>query len=519
MSRLRQLNPQNYNGSAQISTEFESVIRYLNAAELGNKTIAELMSVIFDDSGNFSGVVELRLDTSAGLQYRVGSYTTEEAETGWNTLVALSEIRGVAGANVGEIGDPIFFGRSDQIATASQTDFEFAHEATDNLVVYVDGVLQREGVSYDYTTDPEAGTAGQVIFTTGRSSGETISIFKVREEAASGYRRQDTFTTSTQTVFPFVHDSGTRMLVYKNGILQREGGAYDYTTSPDSDTVTFTASVPSGNLVSIVTVESPALTAVTGLMLEEAYVNPETGLIGLNKIAIADDAIAQAKVNGLVAALAAKAKLTVAATAPSSPSTGDIWIDTSETPDAMKFYDGSDWLRTTPESSLPSFAPADANRLLRVNGTGTGLEFAALDLSSVIPLSQKAAANGVASLAANGRLTPAQRPEVATKTTQYFYKASPTNATERVERIWKRRVQITGISAQTSAGTCTVQIAINGVAQGSAYAISSVSTNQTFTANIDVDATVDPRSIQLIVSSVSAAADLEVTLTYDEMTV
>ena len=74
---LRQQNPQNYISSSYIHAEFEHLIRYLNAAELGNKTISELMAILFDDDGEFRGPIALRLDPDSGLQYRVGIYENE----------------------------------------------------------------------------------------------------------------------------------------------------------------------------------------------------------------------------------------------------------------------------------------------------------------------------------------------------------------------------------------------------------------------------------------------------------
>ena len=49
MARIRQQYPQNYGASGNINTEFESVIRYLNAAEFGNNTVGELFGKIFDE--------------------------------------------------------------------------------------------------------------------------------------------------------------------------------------------------------------------------------------------------------------------------------------------------------------------------------------------------------------------------------------------------------------------------------------------------------------------------------------
>ena len=48
MARLRQQHPQNYVSSGNIHTDFENIIRYINAAEFGDKTIGELLAVLFN---------------------------------------------------------------------------------------------------------------------------------------------------------------------------------------------------------------------------------------------------------------------------------------------------------------------------------------------------------------------------------------------------------------------------------------------------------------------------------------
>ena len=57
MARLRQQFPANYVSSWNIHTEFENFVKYINAAELGNKTISELLTVLFDESGVFDGPI------------------------------------------------------------------------------------------------------------------------------------------------------------------------------------------------------------------------------------------------------------------------------------------------------------------------------------------------------------------------------------------------------------------------------------------------------------------------------
>lgn len=507
MARIRQQYPQNYGSSGNISVEFENLIRYLNAAEIGNKTIGELLGKIFDEEGEFDGPIEFRKDLSGDLQYRIGEHDT--ADDGWSVLLTAAEARGEPGSDVGIIGAPIFYGRADYVATASQTDFEYAHVSTDSLLVYVNGLLKREGLLYDYTNDPDAGL---VVFNAGLTVSDKVSIFKVRATSITGFTRSDTYTSAPQAVFPFVFDENTKLQVYKNGILQREGGSYDYTTQPDNNTITFTSTVTADNLVSIITVENTSAQAVTGLMLEEGFCHTDSGLIRLNRIRLDDNAIAQSKVASLTTDLAAKAKLTVSPTTPVSPGAGDLWLDTSQTPNQLKFYTGVAWLRTSPESTLPSFVTTDAGKLVRVNGTGTALEYTDQDLSSAIPVTQRGAANGVASLDSTGRIPSSQMPTALSKICFYLAVNSPSDQTYVIQRIFKQNIRIEGIAVRTASGTCNVQISINGVAQGAVYAAGSLPTESTISNTIDVDASTASKSIGFIVSSSSTPAALEVTI-------
>lgn len=507
MARIRQQYPQNYGSSGNISTEFENLIRYLNAAELGNKTIGELLAQIFDDNGDFDGPIELRKDTSGGIQYRVGNW--DSANEGWQTIVSLNDIRGEPGSDVGTVGAPIFHSRQDYVATASQSVFNYAHAASDELLVYAGGILQRPGASYDYTTNP---TAGTVTFLAARSLNDKITIFKVRSTAITGYRRQDYFTVGNQTVFGFDFDADTQLLVYKNGLLQREGGSYDYTLQPDNNTVTFNATVPASNLVSIVVIENRASQAVTGLMLESNFCDLTTGLINFNKIGIANDAIAQAKVSGLVTTLGTAAKLTVSASTPGSPATGNLWLDTSQTPNQLKFYNGTTWLRTSVDNALPSFSSSNAGQYVRVNGTGTGLEYASIDLSSVIPLTSRGAANGVASLDSSGRLPSTQLPTALSSFSYYSTVATPSNTSYVINRIFKQKIKLEAIAVRLTSGSCTVQIAVNGVASGATYSVSSTPTEVSIASPIEIDASASSRTIGFIVTGASSPSVLDIVL-------
>ena len=89
MARIQQLHPGNYRSTGNIDDEFNSVIRYLVSGEKGDFTLGELMSVLFDSTGKLIAPIEMRLDGSSNLQYRVGTYT--DTTTGWTTIVAPAE--------------------------------------------------------------------------------------------------------------------------------------------------------------------------------------------------------------------------------------------------------------------------------------------------------------------------------------------------------------------------------------------------------------------------------------------
>lgn len=508
MARLRQQNSQNYVASQNINAEFENVIRYLNSAELGDKTLGELLSTLFTADGIWQGPIELRNDSSNGLQYRVGTYTS--TDTGWQNLVTLAELRGAAGSVVSEIGAPILYSRQDTTATSNQTVFSYSFDSSDELLVYVSGVLKVEGATADYQKSSSANT---VTFNSGQSAGAVVTIYKIRATAITGFTRSDITTTANQTVFPFVHDENTVLQVYKNGILQRSGGANDYVSSSATDTVTFTSTVASGNVVSIITVESTATNVVTGLMTEANFTDTATGKILYNKLQIADGDITQAKVAGLVAHVATAAKLTVSSSTPSTPASGDLWMDTSATPNKLKFYTGTSWLETAPESSLPTFGASNAGQFVKVNATGTALSYADIDYTAVVPVTQKGAANGVATLDSTGRLPAAQLPTVLASDSIYQKNTGAnSNGNTAIKRIYRQKIQVDAISLQCASGTGVVQLTVNGVAVGSTHSVSSSGTETVLSTPQEIDSTSSSKLIGFTITGASSLNDLEVTL-------
>lgn len=513
MPRLRQQYPQNYVSSGNINTEFENVIRYLNAAELGNKTIGELLEIIFDDDGEFAGPIDMRLDPTDGLQFRVGTYTDDEA--GWETITDIESIRGTAGANVGTIEGPFFYNRQEFTATAGQTVFSYnLDDATDDILVYLNGALQAStGV---YTTDA---TLNTVTFASGLTVSDKVTIYSVRVQQVTNYRRSDIVATAGQAVFPFVHTEQETLLVFRNGLVQVPGGGNDYTSNDASDTITFTSTLSAGEIVTVMTVENSSLTNVGGLMLEDEYTDAN-GLILYNKLAIEDDEIPQAKVSGLATQLTAKAKITVASSAPVGPVSGDFWLDTSAVPNRLKFYDGTQWLLTSPESTLPSFTAVDANKFIRVNASGTALEYGSVDFSTLVPKTFIGAANGVAELDSTGKLPVDQLPQTyAAYTVDYYTSGAVANGTFFAHRPFRQKVRIDGISYKLGAGTCSVQLSVDGVTVGSVYAVNTTLANTPLGTVIEVDASTVSRRIEIVITGATGASGLEVALSLTTVTV
>jgi hypothetical protein len=139
-------------------------------------------------------------------------------------------------------------------------------------------------------------------------------------------------------------------------------------------------------------------------------------------------------------------------------------------------------------------------------------------LSSVIAVTQKGAANGVASLDSTGRLPSSQLPSLLASDSYYEKITTPTNTTFTVKRIFKQKIQIDGLSLQTTSGTCSVQVAVNGTGFGSTYSVSSTVNEFTIGTPIEVDATSASKSIGFIVTNNSSGSALEVTMAVSVLT-
>jgi len=605
MARLRQQHPQNYVNSGNIHTDFENVIRYLNSAELGDKTVSELLRVIFDEEGVFNGPIQMRVDTNEGLQYRVGQYADDSE--GWYSLVDIGSLRGPAGQSVGNVEGPFFFNRKDTIigstvtavnVTAAGTGYTSAGLAitlgtpddpdgvqatatatlggangdeitaitivnagsgyaaaptvtitggngsgatatatvgspnavvpytfdpsTDEIVVYRNGILLYDSIasSAQYVKNSVAGTVTLQNLTPSIALGDKVSIYSIRSQAVTNYRRADELIAQTQQSVAFIHSTDEKLLVFRNGVLQQEGGSADYLASSSVGTITFLDTsnpLTSGEIVTIITVENQSIKTVAGLMFEDEYTDT-SGFIRYNKLSIQNNEIPQNKVSNLSTSLAGKANLVSQQSTPSAPVTGDLWLDTNLSPAILKFYDGTQWLETSPESSLPTFVQTNANEYVRVNGTGTGLEYGDIDFSALVPKTYMGAANGVATLDTGGKMPVNQLPETFSTQSIPFFSvwedsaAAIGNKTYFVTRLWKQTIRIDGIAYKLNSGSCTLQLSVDGTPVGNTYNVTTALQNDNLATVIEIDATVASKRLELVVTNNSSGQTLEVSI-------
>jgi len=515
MARLKVLYPGNHTSSGNIGADIENIVRYLNSSELGDQTIAELLKKLFDIDGILKAPVELRKDNIEGLQYRVGEYT--EAEIGWKQLATVDQIRGAAGSDVGTIGAPLFSARFDVVVNEADGDgniaystgttvFNFIHEEADAIVVYLNGALL---AAADYTNSASANT---VTLTTATDADDLITIYKVQSANDSGFVREDVIAGTSQAVFPFVHSADQKVLVYRNGVLQRQGGTNDYTQQPANSTITFTSALTSGDLVTFIIVEDTSQVRVSGLMTEDKFTNTN-GLIPYNKLAIEDADIPRSKVEGVTELLANRGRVYVSSSEPLSANAGDMWVDTASSPNVLKFYNGTGWLLTSPDTGIPAFGTINGLQFLRVNSTGGGLEFADVDFTALVPKTYIGAADGVAGLDATGKLPIAQLPDTfATRSFFFQQSGSITNGDYVITRAFKQNVRIDAIAVKSNSGSGNVQLKINGINAGDLVAASSTLTEQNLSASIAIDAVTTSKEIAFTVSSANNMTDVEVTL-------
>jgi len=512
MSRLRQLRAYEYGSSSAIQTEFESIVRYLQSAEVGGQTLSETINKITDDNGNLQSNVELRNDATNGIQYRVGEYT--DAEAGWTTIISAADLRGPSGVAVGEIGAPIFNSRVDYTVVTTLSDpvdnteilaggtvFNYSHLESDELLVYKNGILLTPTVDYTSDHNGNSGTGTVTLTSAFATADPTITtdnftIYKVRSTAITNFRRLDA-TNDTGADLSFVSfdlSDSTQILVYVSGILYREPD--DYARDPINDRVVFTANqyIPQGANYSIITVEDADVQTVTGIMMESAFTDITTGLIQFNKLGISDGAITQPKVQNLQTDLAARAKLFT--TTPSAADLASGIVDdafykrTVNNATEVVYYDGTSSIVLNPSTSLPTASDTDVNKVVTVDSAGSYV-LSLVDLSGVVENTDKNAANGVAALDDNAKIVKDQYAMSGDNSLlsrfsgsphiEFFYDPQqgsdpPTSAIiqlgdYRVERFYGQNFKITGLEIRCSGGSGNIRLKKSGAVVGDTHTV------------------------------------------------
>ncbi len=507
--RFRLQNSGSYRASDRIGAEFENIARYLVAAERGGKTVGELMAMIFDATGEVSdSFIEIRYDPTDGLQYRIGEYA--DALEGWVNIATPEMVTGPAGDDVGTLLGPIVADRQDTVATSGQTIFTYEFGDEDDVLVFRNGLLVAESA---YTKDA---ATDRVIFGSGVTLNDVITIFKIRAQAISNYTRTEATAAASQVIFPFVHTDEQTILIFKNGILQRSGGANDYVLDDDSDTITFTTPCSSNDLVVGITVEDNAVRAVSGLMVTDRWV--ENGFIPYRKLNVQDGEIPAEKVDGLVTLLADRGRIFFSSTEPSGAQGSDLWVDLSQSPNVLKFYNGISWLSTTSTAVLPEIDVSNALKVVRLNGSGTAYELASVDLSSVVAYDDVGQANGVAGLDADAYVPDVNILEHLKRGTIWWEKlGAVADATYNLERLYRQKLRIDAVTIKLTSGTATIQLAVDGVTVGTTHSATSALLTATLSPTITVDALSVAKRLSAVVSAGAAPVDLDIGIHYTRL--
>lgn len=501
---IQQLYSNNYPNSGNISAEFENLFRYLRAAEIAGRPLSELMGKLIDDGGNVVIIpVEMRFDPASGIEVKVG-------DGDWEQLAPTDTLRGPSGQNVGLIEGPLLYLRRDFDTTDGQTQVDYKFDPSGgDIMVFRNGALENPSA---YTKDT---VNGRVIFAAPLAGTQRVTIWTVRASSSTAYLRLDAVTVAPQIIFNAQYQDGDELTVYKNGLVQREGINADYTLNTQFGYISFNQAVPANTAVTMIRLRPDSVRRVIGLMLEQDYTH-EDGTIRLDRIRITDGGIPVEKVGTVKNDIKRKANFHVGANAPATIYAGELnlWLDTSRAPNVLRFHDGVQWLLTSPDTSLPQVAEINARQYVRVNATGTGYELGEVDLSGYIPRTWRGASNGLAPLNSDGQIPSSYIPALWVPT--YLAReavGTVANGNLFLTRVFRNKLRIDGLSARLSAGTCTIQIAVDGVAVTPALAVSTSGGDHVLTQVIEIDGTTSAKKLEVIVGSVATASNLQIGFT------
>lgn len=505
MGRLRQFNPNNYGSSRSIHDEFENIIRYIVAGERGNLSYAEMFKGLFDEDGKVAIDVSFEFDGD-GLKMKIG-------EDDWVLLASVDQLRGNPGRDVGLVPLPVITGLVNFTSTAGQTTYPYVHGPTDSLFVHQNGLLLTKDVHYTSNA-----TNDTITLLTGATAGDIVSVYKVRGDAGIVITRTDTpVTAPSQAVFGVSFPTNQyQEQVYLNGILMARTS--EYLINEATSTITLLDAAVNGDILTVVFISGSGSTEIPGLMLEGVYTDMATGLIPFNKIAVAAEQIPVAKVEGLTAHFASSAKITVGTSTPVDPNSGDFWLDTSTAPATLKIYDASQFVSVQPVNTLPTVRASDAGYAIFINSTGTGFTYRPIDFTGLIPSAQKGVPGGVATLDAEGKLDATQKPTVRTRDAIHIaLSGAVANGTYTFRRLFGEKFRIIGLTAKTTSGSCTIQLAVSGTGVGSTFSAAAAANDQLFSSVIEVDAAVLSKTLDVIVTAASSCNDLLVTAVIERL--
>ena len=129
------------------------------------------------------------------------------------------------------------------VGAGGQQTFSIA-ESLNNAVIEirVNGVLQREGASYDYEVNV---STDEIDFTYTVQENAWVSVTVIQQASASEYNH---FDVSSPGQTQFIVSNGTIQAtnvieVYENGIIRREGASHDYVRNVGANAVDFNYTV------------------------------------------------------------------------------------------------------------------------------------------------------------------------------------------------------------------------------------------------------------------------------------
>ena len=101
----------------------------------------------------------------------------------------------------------------------------------------------------------------------------------------------------------------------------------------------------------------------------------------------------------------------------------------------------------------------------------------------------------------------------------YLKIATGSNATFTMKKIWKQKIQITGISVSTTNGSIDVQPQVNGtvVAGSSTYTANTTGLDTTLGTFIEIDCTTTSKTVGFTTTNDSSSQNLEVVMSYNIM--